>query len=123
MGRYDLEYEKYYGSLKRGINSSPYPYYGKISNRGGSFTNKKGNYLVRRIIRDLIGVLILFIFIIACKVTSNPQTKSVYNYSKEVIDQNYNYSNLKTRLKSINIKYIEDRMKNTVKQLRVNGEN
>jgi len=120
VGYYDSEYEKYYGSLRRKLNYSPY-YRERVSNKENYF-NKKGNYLVRRIIRDLIGVLVLFIFIILCKVASNPQAKSVYNYSKSIINQNYNYSKLKTQLNSININYIEDRIKNTVKELRINGE-
>ncbi|BAH05838.1 hypothetical protein CKR_0787 [Clostridium kluyveri NBRC 12016] len=120
VGYYDSEYEKYYGSLRRKLNYSPY-YGGKAYNKE-NYCNKKGNYLVRRIIRELIGVLILFIFIILCKVTSNTQAKNVYSYSKSIINQNYNYSKLKSQFNSININYVEDKIKNTVKELRVNGE-
>ena len=141
MGYYDSEYEKYYGSLRRKLNYSPY-YRERVSNNGSlrrklnyapgcyggkvynkeNYGNKKRGYLVKRIIRDLIGVLVLFIFIILCKVTSNPQARSVYNYSKSIINENYNYSKLKTQLNSININYVGDNIKNTIKELRVNGE-
>lgn len=121
MGYYDSEYEKYYGSLRGKLNYTPGYYGGRTYNKE-SYKSKKGNYLVRRIIRDLIGVLVLFIFIILCKVTSNPQAKSVYNYSKSIINENYNYTKLKSQLNSININYVGNKIKNTVKELRVNGE-
>ncbi|WP_373844571.1 endopeptidase [Clostridium sp.] len=121
MGYYDSEYEKYYGSLRRKLNYAPGCYGGRVYNKENC-GNKKRGYLVKRIIRDLIGVLVLFIFIILCKVTSNPQARSVYNYSKSIINENYNYSKLKTQLNSININYVGDNIKNTIKELRVNGE-
>ncbi|HBC97046.1 MAG TPA: endopeptidase [Clostridium sp.] len=108
MGHYDLEYERYYKSLKGKMNYSPY--------RSGP---KKTNYLTKRIIRDLAGVLILFVFVITCKLVSNSQGKYLYNYSKKIVSENYDYGKLKTQLKSININYIGDRVKDVVEQLKI----
>lgn len=120
MGHYDSEYEKYYNSLKGKVNYSPY--YNKLYDRNNSH-NKKADYLSRRIIRDLTGALILFAFIAACKLVSTAESKNVYNYSKKVVSENYDYSKLKTQLKSINVKYIGDRAKNVIEQLRVDEKN
>lgn len=121
MGHYDSEYEKYYGSLKGKFNYSPHFYGSRLYNKENYF-NKKGNYLVKRIIRDLIGVLALFVFMILCKVISNPQTENIYKYSKSIINQNYDYGNLKNQLNNININYIEGKIKDTVNEIRVDGE-
>ncbi|KAA8673341.1 endopeptidase [Clostridium sp. HV4-5-A1G] len=116
MGHYDSEYEKYYNSLKGKLNYSPYR--SRLYDRGNSRT-KRTNYLTKRIIRDLAGVLILFVFITTCKLLSNSQSKNVYNYSKKIVNENYDYSKLKAQLKNINVNYIGDRVKDVVEQLRI----
>ncbi|MHC6179040.1 endopeptidase [Clostridium sp. JNZ X4-2] len=120
MGHYDSEYEKYYNSLKGKVNHSPY--YNKLYDRNNSHA-EKANYLSRRIIRDLTGALILFAFIAVCKLVSTTESKNVYNYSKKVVSENYDYSKLKTQIKNINIKYIGDRAKSVIEQLRVDEKN
>ncbi len=119
LGNYDSEYQNYYNSLKGRANYSPS--YDRVSNTGGFFF-QKGNFLVRRIIRDLIGVLVLFIFVIGCKTIQMPQTKSIYSYSKEIVDKNYDYSKIEAQLKNINISDIENGAKNVMNRIRVNQE-
>lgn len=68
-------------------------------------------------------MLVLFIFIILCKVTSNPQAKSVYNYSKSIINENYNYTKLKSQLNSININYVGNKIKIRLRNLGSMGKN
>jgi hypothetical protein len=118
VGNYDSEYEKYYNSLKRKVRYSPY------YNRAGSGDRyaKKANYLSRRIIRDLAGALILFVFIAGCKVIPTTTSKNVYSYSKKIVGQNYDYNKLKIQLKNIDVNYIGDRVKNVIEQLRVDGK-
>ena len=88
---------------------------------GGSFF-QKSNYLVKRIIRDLIGVLVLFAFVMICKIIQTPQTKSIYSYSKEVVDENYDYSKIEAQLKNININDIKNGTENVMNRIRVNEE-
>ncbi|ADK13801.1 MULTISPECIES: hypothetical protein [Clostridium] len=119
MGNYDSEYQNYYNSLKGRANYSPY--HDRMRN-SGSFFFQKDNYLVKRIIRDLIGVLVLFAFVIVCKIVQTPQTKSVYSYSKEVVNENYDYSKIETQLKNININDIKNGAENVMNRIRVNEE-
>lgn len=119
LGNYDSEYQNYYNSLKGRANYSPH--HDRIRSSGGFFF-QKSNYLVKRIIRDLIGVLVLFAFVIVCKIVQTPQTKSVYSYSKEVVNENYDYSKIETQLKNININDIKNGAENVMNRIRVNEE-
>lgn len=117
MGQYNSEYEDYYNSLKKKSKGRYSPHY----NNGTTFSKlakTKGNYLIRRIIRDLIGVLILFIFVIGCKVISTPKTQAVYNYSKDVLEQNYDYQGIKEKSKSFDFTKLQDKITNIIEQVR-----
>ena len=87
MGNYNTQYQSYYNNLtkkQRGTNSF-------VS--GG--TNKQGkimNFYIKRLTRELIGVLALFIILLFFKVVSTPKTQVVYNYSKQVVNTKYDYS-------------------------------
>lgn len=117
MGNYNSQYEDYYSSLKKKnrIRNSPYQNTGYNSI---DIRKPKGKYLFRRITRDLIGVLILFMFIIGCKLVVTPQTQNVYNYSKGVINQNYDYGALKEKAKNIDFNKLQDKMTNIIEQIR-----
>lgn len=117
MGQYNSEYEDYYNSLKKKSKGRYSPNY----NNGTIFNNfgkTKGNYLVRRITRDLIGVLILFIFVIGCKITITPQTQAVYNYSKSILEQDYDYKSIKEKSESVNFTKLQDKITNIIEQVR-----
>lgn len=119
LGNYDSEYQNYYNSLKGRANYSPH--HDRMRSSGGSFF-QKSNYLVKRIVRDLIGVLVLFAFVMICKIIQTPQTKSIYSYSKEVVDENYDYSKIEAQLKNININDIKNGTENVMNRIRVNEE-
>lgn len=107
MGNYNSQYESYYSSLanrKKNYGSYNYSY----NNRKGF--NLDGNFLLKRLIRDLIGVFILFAIIIVCKLLVTPQTTAVYNYSKAMINKNYDYKNLITTVKQLDIKQTEEKV-------------
>ena len=115
MGSYNTQYQSYYNNLakkQRGIN--------KFS----SENNKQSwisNFYIKRLIRELVGVLVLFIFVLLLKVVVTPKTQYAYNFSKEVINKQYNYSDLIGKVERIRVKNIEtitvnfiDKVKNII---------
>jgi murein DD-endopeptidase MepM/ murein hydrolase activator NlpD len=117
MGNYNSEYEDYYSSLKKKNKIRNFPYQHSSYNVDNTGKSKE-KYLIRRITRDLIGVLILFIFTIGCKVIVTPQTQTVYNYSKKVLSQNYDYGALKEKSESIDFTKLQDKLTNIIEQIR-----
>lgn len=105
MGNYNSQYESYYSSLinKRKKND----YYNFSSNVNSPFKFDK-EHILKRFVRELIGVLLLFLFVLGCKVIVTPQTKAAYEYSKKMLDENYDYGKAVTAIKSVNLKDLED---------------
>ncbi|MCJ7689228.1 MAG: endopeptidase [Clostridiaceae bacterium] len=115
MGNYNTQYQSYYNNLtrkQRGTN--------KISADSNN-NSILANFFIKRIIRELIGVLVLIIFVLFCKVVVTPKTQYVYNYSKEAISKHYDYSTLINKAKgfqfedigSITVNFI-DKVKSTI---------
>ena len=101
MGNYNTQYQSYYNNLSkksRGINNF-------VSGSMGQ--GRLREFYINRLTRELIGVLVLFIFVLICKVFVTPKTQYVYNYSKQVINMKYDYNALIDKAKSIGIKDIE----------------
>jgi hypothetical protein len=101
MGNYNTQYQSYYNSLAK-------------RQRGGKSTAGDSNkysrwvdFYIKRLTRQLIGVLVLFFFVLICKVVVTPKTQYIYNYSKEVISKQYNYGALIDKAKAIKFKDIE----------------
>jgi murein DD-endopeptidase MepM/ murein hydrolase activator NlpD len=117
MGNYNSEYESYYNSLRKSSNTRYFPSYNKRINNN-SMGKGKGNYWLSRITRDLVGVLILFIIVLSCKLIVTPKTQAVYNYSKQILNQNYEYTNLKEKCKNIDIKNFQDKITNIIEEIR-----
>lgn len=82
MGVYNSEYENYYNSLKKRKS-----------------TEKNTNWFTRRLIVDLSGVLALIIFIMGCKIISTPKTLSIINYSKKIVNENFDYKGFAEKIK------------------------
>ena len=101
MGNYNMQYQSYYNNLA------------KKQRGGNNFTSeskkqsRRANFFIKRLTRELTGVLVLFIFVLLCKVVVTPKTEYVYNYSKEVINKQYDYSTLIDKAKGIKFKDIE----------------
>ncbi|GIM29210.1 peptidase M23 [Clostridium polyendosporum] len=91
MGKYNNQYESYYAKIleqrKNQGNYLPYANY-EGSNREST---KESSFWVRRLFQELIGVLCLFVFVILCKTVNTPETLKVYKFSKETINQNFDY--------------------------------
>lgn len=117
MGSYNSEYESYYNSLKKDRRGTYKPSY----NKGFEFNNFKGtdkSYWIRRIMRDLTGVFILFVFVIVCKIIVTPKTQVVYNFSKNVLNQSYDYKELEKKAQSVDLKNIQDNIIKFIDQVR-----
>ncbi len=111
MGSYNSQYEDYYNSLKKKSRTTYSPYH------KNSFSGKeksKGSYWVRKITIDLIGVLILFTFVIGCKLIATPKSVAVYNYSKVIINKSYDYKSLLSKDRSVHLKKIQESIINTI---------
>ncbi len=95
MGNYDMQYQSYYNNLankQRGINKNSHD-----RNKNSSVAS----FFIKRITRELIGVLVLFIFVLFCKVVVTPKTEYAYNYAKEAINKQYDYGILMDKVKSV----------------------
>jgi len=100
MGNYNTQYQSYYNNLakkQRGTNS-----FSSESNK----QNTISNFYIKRITRELIGVLLLFVVVLILKVVVTPKTQYAYNYSKEVINKKYNYSELYGKVKDVKFKEV-----------------
>lgn len=117
MGSYNSQYEDYYTSLKKRSRATYSPYYKKTFSfsKGESY---KDGYWVKRIMRDFIGVFLLFVFVIVCKLIVTPKTAQVYNYSKELVNKNYDYKSIIDRGKSLNFNKLQDDMINIIETIR-----
>lgn len=104
MGNYNTQYQNYYS----GMAGKKRTYGGYGYNGGGVEKNSilDGKSIIKRFTFDLIGTLALFIFVIVCKLIVTPETMKIYNYSKEMVNYNYDYKNIYTKLKAIDVSKI-----------------
>lgn len=103
MSSFNSQYAEYYNKVKR--ERGRY----KASKSNSKFDKKpKSSLITRRIIRDLIGVLVLFAFVISCKLIVTPQTQAAYKYSKDILEKSYSYSSIDKEIKSINISTVKN---------------
>ena len=117
MGNYNMQYQNYYSSLARKPKGGKN--FAVEKNRKG----KTVNFFIKTLTRQLIGVLVLFLFVLACKVIVTPKTQYIYNYSKEAINKQYDYGELIEKAKAIKFKDIEvitgsfiEKIKNTISE-------
>lgn len=101
MGNYNTQYQSYYNNLGKKQ---------RVMNNFGSEKNRQSrisNFYTKRLTRELIGVLALFIFILFCKVVVTTNTQYVYDHSKEIINKQYDYSTLIEKAKNFKLTDIE----------------
>lgn len=107
---YNSQYEEYYNSLKNrkttNLKNNNYMYGGRNNKIGNSNTK----FLQKRIMRDLIGVFLLLVFVLGLKAFSNPKTQMVYNYSKKIVNENYDYKKVINKTKTLDVKFLEDKI-------------
>ncbi|WP_291632472.1 endopeptidase [Clostridium sp.] len=101
MGNYNTQYQSYYNNLGKKQ---------RVMNNFGSEKNRQSrisNFYTKRLTRELIGVLALFIFILFCKVVVTTNTQYVYDHSKEIINKQYDYTTLIEKAKNFKLTDIE----------------
>lgn len=95
MGHYNSQYESYYNSIVNKRNSN-------VSSLNSSFNgSKKENWIARRLTQELLGVLLMTILLIFCRVYKTPQTQAVYTFSKSVVNNNVDYVRIIDQIKLI----------------------
>jgi murein DD-endopeptidase MepM/ murein hydrolase activator NlpD len=121
MGSYNSQYQSYYASLLKSRRNNPY-------NRGTSASKSSEpfdkNRLMKRMLRELIGVFCLIIIVLACKIIKTPQTISVYNYCKEIVSYNYDYKAAFENLKSVNLQELSGKIQDYIENVKsgITGE-
>jgi murein DD-endopeptidase MepM/ murein hydrolase activator NlpD len=119
MGSYNSQYESYYSKIVN--NKKNHSAYGNNYNTYSSSGRREdgGNYIMRRLLRELIGVLCLFLLVIICKSIVTPQTTAVYNYSKQVVNKTYDYTKLINNIESTNYSDIQEDIENYIEAIKV----
>lgn len=100
MSSYPTEYENYYRSIanRRNINKP------KSRSMKPAITKEK---IYRRILQELIGTLLLFVFVITCKLVVTNNTKYAYKYSKQLVNQNLDYKAIINNCKTLSLTKIQ----------------
>lgn len=115
MGNFNSKYESYYSSIVNRRNTGGY--YNGISNKHQK--QLTGNRIIKKLIQDLCGVLIMFIFVITCKTIVTPRTTTAYNYCKNVVNKNYDYKKIITTIKEEGkTENFQDRIINIIEKIK-----
>ncbi|HEY5525650.1 MAG TPA: M23 family metallopeptidase [Clostridium sp.] len=107
MGNYRAQYEKYYGSVKGKASGSKNKAQGYVSNgkdkREG--TQQLAGRLIKRIMWQLVGALVLVLLLLVIKMIPLEGTKEAYIVSKKMMDQDFN---INETVMAINIEGTEE---------------
>lgn len=114
MGTYNTQYRDYYDNMRR-KNYSSYRY-GNSNNGLGNNTNE--GHFGKRIVLDLIGVLVLFLMVIGCKTIRTPKTQAAYIYCKNVVNENYDYKQGIEKIKNFNYQEFENKAVNFIDEMK-----
>ncbi|KYH34485.1 hypothetical protein CLTEP_15330 [Clostridium tepidiprofundi DSM 19306] len=98
MGNYNAQYESYY---KRLLNNR------KSMNKLHKY-NRANNKIANVLMRQLTGTLILFLIILFCKSVTTSATYKVYNFSKTLINKDYDYRLILKEVKSFDFYKFQD---------------
>lgn len=114
MGNFNSQYQDYYSTLRgkqKGV---------KVLKDSSA----KANRVYKRVLRDLIGALILFVLVLGCKTISTNNTLAVYNYSKKVVNENYDMTRVKESLCKLNFIGLQDKIRNLLEEAKakITGE-
>jgi hypothetical protein len=121
MGNYNSQYESYYSKLagKKSYNSynNNYSYrYNQGKNNAGMFQR---GWLAKRFMNELIGVLCLILFAFMCKIVVIPETQMLYEYSKNMVNQDFDYSKFMTKVKNTQYADIQLYVENLIGSIRL----
>ena len=117
MGSYNSQYESYYNGMvnKRKVNNPSLKSFDiKI------IPKLDKNFFIKRITVDLVGVLILILFVSLCKLIATPKTTAVYKFSKTIVTTNYDYKILFTKVKGITFYTAQQPTINFIENIKTN---
>ncbi|NLZ48525.1 MAG: M23 family metallopeptidase [Clostridiales bacterium] len=121
MGSYRSQYQSYYSSLVNNKHSTNrrtnyYPKSNSVQN-----SNSK---LLKRLLRDLVGVFCLLSIILFCKLVKLPWTIEFYRYCKFMVDYSYDYNEIYTNITSLNMEQISETINNYIETIKsgITGE-
>ena len=98
MGSYNTSYENYYSNLKNGrVSGGKHPIISKDKNKVSLST-----FVIRRVIQELIGVLVLFIFVLTISSLQHPVAEKIYIKSRELVSESYDISEVWNKVLSCN---------------------
>lgn len=115
MGSFNSQYENYYNAIVNKKNK----YNGYYNRNLEKKTNK--DRIIKKVIQDLCGVLVMLIFVFVCKLVVTPQTVAAYKYCKNVVNTNYDYKEAIQQVKGIkvdNSKNIQDKIVDFIDKIR-----
>ncbi|MFL0267792.1 M23 family metallopeptidase [Candidatus Clostridium radicumherbarum] len=104
MGSYNSQYESYYNGMVNRRKNNSYGF-----NKKNKFI-LDGNFFLKRLQRDLIGVFVLFILVLACKIVHTSQTTYAYSYSKSLINSSFDYEAALSNVKNLDMKVLETKV-------------
>lgn len=92
MGNYRAQYEKYYGSVKSKTSGSKNKSQGYLGNGKAKSegTEQLAGRLMKKIILQLVGALVLVLLLLVIKMIPLEGTKEAYIVSKKMIDEDFN---------------------------------
>ncbi len=123
MGSFNSQYQNYYNNLLYGNRSAVR----NSRNFGIRVRPERKHFnITKRFMQELTGVFVLIIFVTFCKAVMPLNTKAleVYKYSKNLVNQNYDYVSAfneikKINYKDLNYKNIQSRILNFIENLRL----
>lgn len=92
MGNYRAQYEKYYGSVKGKASGSKDKVGGYASKNRRQGTEQLADRLIKKIMWQLVGALVLVLLLLVIKMIPLEGTKEAYIVSKKMMDQDFNIS-------------------------------
>lgn len=121
MGNYNSQYESYYSKLAgkkyyNGYNNSSSYRFNSNKNSGGLFQR---GYFAKRIVNELIGVLCLTLVVFMCKIVVIPETQKIYEYSKEMVNQNFDHVRVMEKIKNTKYTDIQAYVENLIGSLEI----
>lgn len=91
MGNYNMQYEDYYKSLRNKNYGGGSIYYTGYSSQTKKNNTTNNNRFMKRLMQELVGVFVMFIFVLTCKFIVTPNTQQAYAYAKNIVNKSYDY--------------------------------
>lgn len=119
MGNYNSYYESYYNRLlNKSGNDGAYNSSNKIDYRKRHYKTDEDNPFVKLIIRQLTGVLILFLFVLICRLVVTPRTAAAYKFCENMINKEYDYKEIVLKVKNLKVQDFQEKIVYGIEKIR-----